>query len=483
MATTLDQVGVATTTPATTTSRFYRAVWRWHFYAGLLVVPIMLMLAITGTIYLFKPQLDQLMYRELLIVEHTGGAAVPATAQLAAVQAAYPAATISSVRPSDAHNHSTEVSLTTSDGRNLSVFVNPYTATVLGERDADWNLQAVALKLHGELLIGPAGDRIIELAACWAIILLVTGMVLWWPRKGAGIWGTLLPRLRGTRRVFWRDLHAVPGFYGVVLILFLLLSGLPWTGFWGNTFSGLASSYPAQVWDAVPASTVQTGALNENGPKIVPWATEPLPMPQSTVPGHEQHQGGAAPAVPVTPMVGIPAGTPVNLDSVMALAQARGIDLGYTVSLPQTPEGVYTVSLFPDDPARQATMHIDQYSGAVLADVRWKDYGLAPKAVELGIALHEGQYFGLANQLLALVAALMVVLLSITGVIMWWKRRPTGRLGAPAAPQSLPRKKTVIGLTLLFGVLFPLVGISLGVVLALDSLLIQRIPRLRQALS
>lgn len=480
MATTLDQVGVAAATPATSTSRFYRAIWRWHFYAGLLVVPFMLMLAITGTIYLFKPQLDQLMYRDLLIVEHTSGAALPATQQLAAVQAAYPDATVAAFRPSDAHNHSAEASLATADGRNLSVFVNPYTAAVLGERDADWNLQQVALKLHGELLIGPAGDRMIELAACWAIILLLTGMILWWPRKGARVWGTLLPRLRGNRRVFWRDLHAVPGFYAVVLILFLLISGLPWTGFWGKAFTNLAGDYPAAMWNAVPESTVLTGSLNEGGPKIVPWAAEPAPLPQSTLPGHEQHQGGAAAGAPAAPQAGVPAGTPVDLDSIMALAQSRGVVPGYTVSLPQAAEGVYTVSVFPGDPADEATLHIDQYSGAVLADIRWSDYGLAPKAVAMGIALHEGKYFGLANQLLALFAALMVVLLAVTGVIMWWKRRPAGRLGAPAAPQVLPRKKTVAGVTLALGILFPLVGVSLIAVGLLDWLVIQRIPRLRQ---
>lgn len=47
---------------------------------------------------------------------------------------------------------------------------------------------------------------------------------------------------------------------------------------------------------------------------------------------------------------------------------------GYSISLPQGERGVYTVSLFADDPRHDATLHIDQYSGAVLAEVRWQDY-------------------------------------------------------------------------------------------------------------
>jgi uncharacterized iron-regulated membrane protein len=46
-------------------NRFYRTVWRWHFYAGLFVIPFMLILAATGLIYLFKPQLDAAMYHNL----------------------------------------------------------------------------------------------------------------------------------------------------------------------------------------------------------------------------------------------------------------------------------------------------------------------------------------------------------------------------------------------------------------------------------
>ncbi|GAB4424056.1 MAG: hypothetical protein OHK0015_02390 [Chloroflexi bacterium OHK40] len=46
---------------AAVASRLYRLIWRWHFYAGLFVVPFRLILAVTSIIYLFKPQIDDLM--------------------------------------------------------------------------------------------------------------------------------------------------------------------------------------------------------------------------------------------------------------------------------------------------------------------------------------------------------------------------------------------------------------------------------------
>jgi uncharacterized iron-regulated membrane protein len=125
---------------------------------------------------------------------------------------------------------------------------------------------------------------------------------------------------------------------------------------------------------------------------------------------------------------------------------------------------VYTVSIAADDPRQSRTLHIDQYSGAMLANSGWEEFGAVPRAVELGIALHEGRLFGLPNQLLMLFAALTAILLPVTGLVMWWRRRPQGRLGAPAMPQ-LRFMPGLLAIIVLLGLAFPLVGVSLTVVL------------------
>ena len=81
-------------------------------------------------------------------------------------------------------------------------------------------------KLHGELLIGNRGS-IVELAASWTIIMIVTGLVLWWPRGANRLGGVVYPRLSRGSRLFWRDIHSVTGLWICGLALFLLLSGLP----------------------------------------------------------------------------------------------------------------------------------------------------------------------------------------------------------------------------------------------------------------
>ncbi len=456
-------------------AHFYRAVWRWHFYAGLFVVPFMVMLSLTGIIYLFKPQLDWLMYRERMYVAPEQRSALVA-AQLAAVRQAYPGAQVSAFRLPPHPDRSAEAEVATADGRNLTVFINPYSAKVLGEMDSEWNLQEIAVKLHGELMIGRPGDWLIELATCWGLVLLVSGLYMWWPRSGSRLWGVWLPRMkRNNPRVFWRDLHSVFGMYGALVVGFLLFTGLPWAGFWGTNFARIWGSYPVQQSPEGFKSDLRTGSLNQTADKLVPWAVEQMPMPQSNLAGGHEHH--AAPAS-FTPMQKTSA-TPLDLDAIAAVAREKGVREGFRIALPLGADGVYTVSAPTDDPLKQATLHLDQYSGKVLADVRWRDYGLVPKATEMGIALHEGVYFGLANQLLMLFGALVVILLAVSGAIMWWQRRPARTLGAPAMPPNFPLWKGAVAIICVMGLLFPFVGISLLFVLLLDSLVLSRVPRMK----
>jgi uncharacterized iron-regulated membrane protein len=441
------------------TASFYHLAWRWHFYAGLFVIPFLIMLSLTGIIYLFKPQLDQLLYPELLQVA-TAAQRLHADQQLAVVQQAYPQATITKYLPPVAEDRSAQFVVSEGE-RQLNLFVDPYRGTLLGSQDAQDNLQAIVRTLHGDLLLGTVGDRLIELAAGWGIVLVVSGLYLWWPR-GSGGAGVLWPRLASRGRLFWRDLHAVTGFWGSLLLLFMLLTGMTWTGFWGAQFAGAWNHFPAAMWDDVPKSGQLTGSLNDSSQQTVAWAVETTPLPASDP--HAAHNGHAVSNAPT-------AAGQISLQQVVDTATSRGVQPGYSISLPNGAEGVYSIALFADDPRNDATLHLDQYSGAVLADLRWQDYGLVAKTVESGAMLHEGKLFGLANQLLMLLVCLLVLLSAVSGLLLWWQRRPAGSLGVPPLRHDLPRWKTAIVLMLLLGAAFPLVGASLLLIYALDWLL------------
>lgn len=106
----------------------------------------------------------------------------------------------------------------------------------------------------------------------------------------------------------------------------------------------------------------------------------------------------------------------------------------------------------------------------------FRDRHVIDRVVGTGIAAHEDQLFGWPNQLLGLLTAVGLVLLSVSSVVMWWRRRDPGELGAPA-PGAGPRlARGLVVLVVLFGVYLPLFGASLVLVLLAEWLLLRRVP-------
>ncbi|MDR6820852.1 putative iron-regulated membrane protein, partial [Neorhizobium sp. 2083] len=181
---------------------------------------------------------------------------------------------------------------------------------------------------------------------------------------------------------------------------------------------------------------------------------------------------------------------PDDLDAVVAQARALGFDGRFQLSFPNGETGVWTIardtmSNDSADPLSDRTVHIDRYSGKILADMKFADYSVPGKAMAVGIALHEGDLGGGWNVALNTVFCLSVIFLSVSGIVMWWKRRPSGatRLVAPVVSEKMAVWKTGAFVMVAVSLLFPLTGIVLVSVLALDMLLIRHVKPLKRALS
>src|SRR3546814_96768 len=213
-------------------------------------MPFVLWLASTGSIYLFKPQIDHWLERPYDRLTINGPLATP-SAQVAAALASEPGTVLNAYElPRTAHS---AARVLVGQGSAVHrVYVHPQTLQVLGAVDEDRRFTRMIFRLHGELLLGRGGSMLVELAASWAIVMLISGLYLWWPRDASGIAGIVYPRLRRGGRVFWRDLHAVVGLWVSAFALFLLISGLPWATFWGGNLqtvrSWLAPTTQRQDW-------------------------------------------------------------------------------------------------------------------------------------------------------------------------------------------------------------------------------------------
>ncbi|WP_430228875.1 PepSY-associated TM helix domain-containing protein [Paraburkholderia tropica] len=474
----------------------YRTLWRWHFYAGLFVMPFLIVLAITGTIYCFQPQIEPLLYPHRLVVAPQATPRLPADALLARAQASLPPGA-QAIRAHIEANpaRSAEFVFALPHGNapatKESVYVNPYNGDLLGTLDVDRRFMQVDRMLHRKLLIGKPGELLMELAACWTLVMIGTGVALWWPRRSvspnATLRAALLPRFGAKGRPFWKSLHAAIGFWLAAGALAFVLSGLPWTGSWGKQFKALATRVslgaPRGAWGGgLPLQSTLPGAgqaahgeHGEHGghdmasmPGMVmddlplpnvPWAVGAVPVPQSPEAAAQSADDSPAP-------------TPARwtLDQVVAQMAALGVQSGYDIALPASASGVYTVSYFPPDPKRERTVYIDQYSGKVLKDIRYADYGAVSQVISYGTSLHMGRYFGLANQLICTAISLGLAALAVTGFVMWWLRRPARALAAPARERAAPPMRSWKAGLVVLGIVFPLMGATMLGVWLLDKI-------------
>lgn len=444
----------------TTSSGWFRAFWRWHFYASFLVAPVLLILAVTGLIYLFRFQLEPLINADLMKVEAPSASSIqqPYANQLAAVEREFPDASIVSMAEPRSEGRSTVFSVTMPDESVRDVFVNPYGAEVLGSLNPDTTLSGYAVRIHAELMAGTWGDRLIELAVCWAIVMSITGYYLFWKGRKA----------RARQKKSLRARHARIGLFAGVGLLMLLISGLPWTGFWGEKAQTLVSDRGTSFWSldhgaiSDPTSTLDE-SLPHSHAKDVPWAQGGTTVPRSIEPTGEPGERSIS-----------------NVDTAIAVADGEGLRHPMTVALPGADDGVFSVIGYAfDAPSDERTVHVDQYGGGVVSTYGFDDYPTLAKVVAQGIGLHEGRTFGYWSMAGTTLMCLLIIASCITGPLMWWKRRPSGSIGAPRG--RMPLRGTpalVVGLVAL-GIFLPFFGLSLLVVLLLDQLVIRRVPALK----
>lgn len=448
--------------------KFYAAAWRWHFYAGLFVIPFLIMLAVTGLMMMFITQFDG-RDGEKITVTH-GAAELSLSEQEAAVLAAQPGTIAEWIGPK-APDLAAVFRVKTDDGQRL-VALDQYTGEVIQiwDRRAGW--YDLADNIHSTLLIGDTGDRLIEIAAGLGIVLVLTGLYLWWPRGNAV--SALVPNFRARGRALWKNLHAVTGFWMSALLVIFLISGLSWTGIWGGRVMQAWSTFPADKWDNVPLSDDIHASMNHGSTNDVPWALEQTPMPAS---------GSDA------GITGVAEGAPVDAASLIALGRSLGMEGRFRLAYPGGQDGVWTLNRDSmsgdgDSPFIDRTVHVDQYSGKILADVKYEDYSWAGKAMAVSIPFHMG-LMGTWSFILNAVFCLVVIFVCISGLVMWVKRRPAGaaRLAAPPEPAEMPFWKGAALIAVLVSLAFPLTGLALLAVLAFDVLLLGNLPVLKRAVS
>jgi len=419
----------------------HRTFWRLHFWAGLLTAPIVLFAAFTGLLYALTPQIEAAVHAGVDRVP-VGASVAPLDAQLAAAQAARHGAAARAIVPAHRPGETTQVLFAAPPSPHAGhgaaaghehglpqgriVYVDPYTAQVVGDLAEMDRFKTWAKKLHSSALQGDGWRWLLELAASWMLVMLASGLYLWWPRsqaRGGPGWRALVPRL-GRGRTTWRDLHACVGLVMGGVLLVVLVTGLTWSRHAGENFRA------AQA------------ALGQTSPRV-PKDLRSAPL-----------EGRAS----------------LSAQAVFEAVRGQAPAVQMQLTLPSGPDGVWRADNFDrSQPTQRFALLLDAGSGRVLHRSGWDELPLIPKATAVGIPFHRAE-FGVWNQVVLVLAALASIFSVLSGVVMWWQRRPKGRLAAPAVTRQQLRAVpfALWALVAAMAWAMPVFGISLAVFLGLE---------------
>ncbi|MGH4023889.1 MAG: PepSY-associated TM helix domain-containing protein [Pseudonocardiaceae bacterium] len=422
---------------------------RLHFYAGLLVGPVVLVAAFTGLLYTVSPQIEQAVHGRELTVP-AGAERIPLAEQVSIAQAALPAGTLTEVRPAAVPDATTRVTFDTPGVREdyqRTVFVDPYTGGVRGTLDTfgEWlPARAWLDELHRTLLLGNVGRVYSELAASWLWVLALSGLVIWTVRRrrSSRLRRTLLPEVRSSGRRRLRSWHGAVGIWAFGGLLLLSATGLTWSQFAGENVGALRA------------------ALN--------WST---PAVSSTLPAAAGTGAAAA---------GTGAADGATAQRMLEVARGSGLDGPVEIRPPGDGGGAWAVQQAQRQwPSKQDAVAIDPSTGRIVDRIDFADWPLAAKLTRWGIDTHMGLLFGVVNQVLLAALALGIICLVCWGYRMWWLRRPTRGWAGPPGSAMRPGPRAVLAVAvaaLVLGVFLPVLGASLLAFLLVDSVVVRRQP-------
>jgi sulfite reductase (NADPH) flavoprotein alpha-component len=272
--------------------------------------------------------------------------------------------------------------------RPSSLYVDPYDGSVLGVPRGE-DFFATVRRLHRWLLIpGDAkgwGRQITGVAALGLMVMLVSGLVLRWPRRASSVKMWLKPNLGLSGRGLHRSLHAVIGTWVLPIYLVMTLTGLWYSFDWYKDGVVWLLSRPHVAAAKMQPKQARAAGRAEPAPAVGfdrAWATL-----------RQEESGGFA---------------------------------RVQLTLPVGPGTVMRIRSWPKDSTLESMrdeFRIDAFSGQVISAERYADKTLGEKAIASVLDIHRGAVLGWPGKLAFMIAAALMPLFAVTGVLLYLSRR------------------------------------------------------------
>ncbi|MGP0565460.1 MULTISPECIES: PepSY-associated TM helix domain-containing protein [unclassified Nitrospina] len=340
------------------------------FTAGLVLV----VSGLSGSLLVYHKEIDHALNPDLWRVEPQNGPH-RIDASLDAVRAAHPNAQVINVRLPREPDHAMEVWIQDAGGTR-KVYVNPYTTRLLGLRGDHDGLMGTLHDLHVHLLAGETGETVMGAIGLVALVLLGTGLVLWWPRGG---------RWSGAFRIGWKEtgmrrVFRLHRFIGIVSMGFLVFS------------------------IATGAGMVFHKAANVVLESVLGGPMRPLP-----------------------PNLTAPVNHPMPAEQLMARGQSILPEATITwLRPPRTSDAPFVLRMrFDENPHPNGSTYLALHpeTGEAMMVHSFRQASSGQVASDLKYPLHIGRFWGGAGRVLTVIIGLSPALLFVSGFLFWKRRR------------------------------------------------------------
>lgn len=356
------------------------------------------------------------------------------------------------------------------------VYVNQYTGEVIGKDERLPFFQTV-FRLHRWLMDSNPGDgaifwgkMVVGASTLVFVVILLTGLVIWWPHNRKMLKNRLHIALKKGKNRFWYDLHVAGGFYAMLLLLAMALTGLAWSFEWYSngvyTLLGAGEANETAVVESkapkVATAPVCPGNCREctlpvcaysvenNSTAVVPgsvtlWNADAVTAATNVV---EAKYVDAEPPISVAEIDGVTAATAVDAQSgATIVADGNSGATSLAVASHSTEfdcwqkayenvkslvtdfetitvaDGTVSVKLSNFGNMRAADKYMfDTANGNITGVQLYKDSARKGKISGWFYSLHIGSWGGLFTRILSFLAALLGATLPLTGYYLWVKR-------------------------------------------------------------
>lgn len=245
-----------------------KAFRKIHLWLSVPFGLIITVICLSGAALVFEDEVTELCRRDLYYVEKVSGAPLPVEYLIEKVAGTLPdSVAVTGVSISSDAERAYQVNL--SKPRRASVYVDQYTGEVKGRHERA-SFFLTMFKLHRWLLDGMKpdggifwGKMIVGVSTLMFVFVLISGIVIWWPRTKKALKNSLKIAVGKGRRRFWYDLHVAGGMYALVLLLAMALTGLTWSFSWYR--AGFYKVFGVEMKQRAGHGTPQTAHGGKSG--------------------------------------------------------------------------------------------------------------------------------------------------------------------------------------------------------------------------